>query len=634
MRFATRLLRALANSGSRVLFGHGKLIRATTVAIPAAMALLVASALGVLSGSPSNFEAGDGNMTVEASGNVDWNCLSSLSGVHVSENGSTCGSSNSSYVSATDPDAYTTSDLSWKSGQKQDTSCPTLVGGKNPAKDTFTNIASYNETVLTSSGIGHTYLYGATIRYAANGNASENVELNQEAGTSTCSILRTAGDKLIAINYLNGGTSVQFGVLTWITSKTGPGSTVGENNGTCLVGNDVPPCWGAKELALSASAAEGKASQTEIAAADNGISGKTLAIGQFAEFGIDLTQAGIIPASTCKAFPQTVWESRSAGSSFTSNPEDIEIEKHTISNCGSIKVIKQTNPRGVSKKFSFASNLPVNSEAGGVACAAGGSAGVGADGSFCLNDTGNAGKTLGSTAAADNSSGNTIEAKNVPSSTYTITEGEEPTGFAFGGVTCSGGTASSENEKQKATITLHPGDEVVCVFTNNQQFGALKVLKTSVKAAATPLAGAQFSIKDPSGTALAGSPYTSDEHGVVCVDGLIALGGYTVKETKAPTGYSLDDETAHNVEVTATNAKCSAATFTGQSLTFKDTPLTDITASVKSQVSGGTSSTIECTDGGTPANEIGDSPKSGETATVTAKGLKPGTYTCKVVVDP
>lgn len=600
---------------------RGLLVGAAT-ATAAMMALLVAVALGVL-GSPTKFESDDGNMTVEKSENIDWNCLSTLKGIHVTENGSTCGSFNAkAYVSIADPNAYTTKDISWKSGQKQDTSCPSLVESKDPAKDTFTNIASYSETAIVENKVGHTYLFGATVRFSANGNASENVELNQEAGTSTCSIPRTAGDKLIAINYLGGGTKVQFSVLTWIGSATGPESEAGGNSGTCFVGNDTPPCWGAKVKELSESAAEGKANQSEVAAVDNGINNKALVAGKFAEFGIDLTAAGIIPEGSCKSFPQTVWESRSSGSSFVSNPEDIEIEQHEISNCGSIKVVKQTKPRGVDRAFQFESNLPGDPEAGGVECPEAGSAGIETNGSFCLNDVGNTEKS-----ASGNSEGNTVTAGPIPAGEYTVTEGEAPSGFKFDKVSCEGGTTKIEGEKVK--VTLKPEDEVTCVFVNDEQLGALKITKVSSKTAQTPLKGAKFTVTDPSEKE---TSYTTDENGVICLDKLSALGKYTVKETKAPAGYSIDNEKAEAVEVTGTNAECGEETFKGQSIKFEDTPLTEISASAKSEAEGGTSSKIECKDSGEKA--VGNSPQTGEAPKVSAKELKPGTYTCTVVVDP
>jgi len=281
-------------------------------------------AMAVLNGSPSNFEANDGNMVVNTSGNHDW--------------------ANVSFIHVTDQ-FNSNSDDSFTPGQKQDTTCPDTSGHKNPGKDDFTDVASFDEKNTTS---GDTFLYGATIRFTANGNASENVELKQSntlcPGQPTGGVTqRTPGDKLIAIDYLNGGTNVQFNVLTWIdgTDPTNP---------TCFVGNDQPPCWGSVVKSLSASAAEGQASQAAITAANNPISGQALVAGQFAEFGVNLSAAGIVPANACQSFPQTVWESRSSGSSFVSSTKDIAIENHTIGNCTSSV---STNPQKSTDNTTF-----------------------------------------------------------------------------------------------------------------------------------------------------------------------------------------------------------------------------------------------------------------------------------------
>jgi hypothetical protein len=300
----------------------GVLVAAASAAVLAIG--LATPAMAVLAGSPSNFEANDGNMVVNTTGNNDW---ASVNFVHV-------------------PDQFnTTSDDSFTPGQKQDTTCPDTTGHKNPGKDDFTDVASFNETNQTT---GETFLYGATIRFTANGNASENVELKQSStlcpGQPTGGVTqRTPGDKLIAIDYLNGGTNVQFNVLTWIdgTDPTNP---------TCFVSNDPPPCWGAVVKPLSASAAEGLASQAAITAANNPISGQALVAGQFAEFGVNLSAAGIVPANSCQSFPQTVWESRSSGSSFVSSTKDIAVENHTIGNCTSSV---STNPQKSTDNTTF-----------------------------------------------------------------------------------------------------------------------------------------------------------------------------------------------------------------------------------------------------------------------------------------
>src|SRR5207302_9519123 len=110
---------------------------------------------------------------------------------------------------------------------------------------------------------------------------------------------------------------------------------------------------------------------------DNGISGTTLAANAFAEFGINLTQALKVgnPTGTLPCFANQTWVSRSSESSFTSNPEDVEVVNRAT--CGEIKIINQTSPRGLDQKFSFTSNLNPNTAAGGVPCTTGGSGGVG-----------------------------------------------------------------------------------------------------------------------------------------------------------------------------------------------------------------------------------------------------------------
>src|SRR6266540_3196763 len=84
----------------------------TTAAAMAFVVLVVASASGVLIGSPSKFESGNdptlglGNMIVDTVGNQDWVSVTS----------------NANYVHLTD--LSNSQDDSLVSGQKQDTACP------------------------------------------------------------------------------------------------------------------------------------------------------------------------------------------------------------------------------------------------------------------------------------------------------------------------------------------------------------------------------------------------------------------------------------------------------------------------------------------------------------------------------
>ena len=67
-------------------------------------------------------------------------------------------------------------------------------------------------------------------------------------------------------------------------------------------------------------------------------------------------------------------------------------------------------------------------------------------------------------------------------------------------------------------------------------------------------------------------------------------------------------------------------------MSFLNTPLTDVTVSVNSQVDGGTFSSVDCE----PSDDDPDLPLTSGTGdgSVTLEDLVPGTYVCTVVIDP
>jgi hypothetical protein len=554
----------------------------------------VGSAYAVLTGSPSKFESNDGNMIVDTVGNSDW--------------------SNVAFTHVTDA-AASTADNSFTPGQKQDTTCPSVEGHKNPGKDDFTDVASFSETNTTS---GDTYLYGATIRYAANGNASENIELKQSStlcpGQPTGGLtVRTAGDKMIAIDYLNGGTNVQFNVLTWVTS------------GSCLVGNDVAPCWGSTVITLNAAGAEGLASQAAITAANNPINHNALVAGQFAEFGVNLATAGIIPSGTCKAFPQTVWESRSSGSSFVSSTKDISIENKTISNCGQIIIRKVTVPSPDPNDTSFSYAATGGLSPSSFTLKNGEKQDYGSNvpaGSYGVSETPNANYTL----------------SNIDCSASTLTGGSTVTIGASGGFD-AGDTSVS--------IGLKASDIVDCTYTNTLKTGALKILKESTKTG-NPLvanAGAEFCYSTSTGCTVTnvtdnGTGDDNSTTGSVCVSG-VALGTYYVNETKAPSGYGGASQTDQSVTVVAGTNCTDNLPAAGATATFTNPPLSDLQVRFRDGGSGETSATISCEspsgtvltpDTTATAGWGANPPPSGITRTYA--GLTPRTVTCTIVIDP
>jgi hypothetical protein len=563
----------------------------TTALLTVAVLFLVASASAVLPGSPSTFESGNdptlglGNMIVDdlpvppATPHTDW----------VSVTGE------DNYVHLTDLFSSSLDD-SFTPGQKQDTTCPTVEGHGNPPKDDFTDVASFTEVASGGTHDGETYLYGATIRYTANGNASENIELKQSSelcpGAAKLTV-RSDGDKMIAIDYLGGGKAVQFHVLTWVL--TGP----------CFVSKDIAPCWGKDVLTLNPNTAEGGVNTTAISAANNPISGKALVAGQFAEFGVNLALSGIIPAGSCKSFSQTVWESRSSGSSFVSSTKDIAIEDKDINNCASVSVRKIGSDGG--------------SQEGAV---------------FTLyNGTGLGGTVVGTCTVDGN--GDCVDANGdnpftgLDPGDYTLDETSTPAGYDKDPLLVGG-----------YSFTLEIGDSLELEFTDPAQAGALTILKNSTKGGAVANAGAVFSYDGSSVTdttdGTLGDADTAT--GSVCVSGL-APGEYTVNETSPPDGYG--DAAAGEADqvVTVENGtNCSdALPGAGATATFTNPPLADIQVNFRDGGSGETTtgSTINCVDSANA--DLGDNDATATTGwdkSETHEDLTPGTYTCTIVVDP
>jgi hypothetical protein len=620
----------------------------------------VAGAGAVLTGSPSSFEAQDGDMVAANSGGThDW---ANVSFDHVSDL------------------ASTQDDTSFVSGQKQDTICPDTYLHGNPPKDDFTDVASFSETNNNASSpqFQHTYLYGATIRYAANGNASENVELKKghidpnTGQLATCGnglLARTAGDKLLAFDYLNGGTNLDLHVLTWIDANN---TTAGGNSGICFVSGDPLPCWGAFVLHPSATSFEGKASQAAITAANNPIGSVALVSGQFAEFGVDLATTQIIPVGTCQAFPQTVWGSRSSGSSFVSTTKDLSIENHTISNCGELIIKKRTAPnRGDNHDFKYDSTIP--NPSGTVTtdsspyCQAdtlpnGAYTGSG-NGGFKLNDNGN--------TTAD-SAANTEDCANLQTGTYLVTE-QSDSSYTLTNIVCSvtgtggstgkvgvitngtfanGGNDTFDIGDRSIQASVKAGDVVTCIYTNTLNQGALVIQKNSTKSGTAVLnAGATFCYSTTSGCTTANVTDTTDSTGgdsdtgigTVCVTGLTP-GSYYVNEISAPTGYGLVTSGQANKTVTVvTGTNCSnnkpSSNATGV-VSFTDPPLADVQINFRDGGSGETALDVPmtCSASNSTGMDASSTAPTGWDDSDTITGVQAGssvvTVTCTAKIDP
>lgn len=208
---------------------------------------------------------------------------------------------------------------------------------------------------------------------------------------------------------------------------------------------------------------------------------------------------------------------------------------------------------------------------------------------------------------------------NLNPGTYDVAE-TVPAGWNLVSATCRDGS-------DPASIGLSGGETVTCTFHDAREKGAIVITKTRKHAAGgsgdQPHPGVTFTVTGgelPAG----GVTAVTNANGVACVGGLLLssfAGDYTVTET-VPSGYVADGLTSKTVSVT-TEAACPG----GNGVSISNTPLTNITVSVDSQVNSGTASTIDCEAGVVSTGPDGD-------GSTTRSDLEPGTITCTIVIDP
>jgi hypothetical protein len=591
-------------------------------ALGAIAALVIGWQVAAFAGSVltnSGFEADDGNL-VDDTGNtlIDWNTFSRVTWLPspTTTPNRTADKTASGYTFKGIEDWQATgADSSFAGGTKQDDDCASVISAKAPNKDDMKRIYLSSKT----GADGHTYLNLAWVRIPQNTtSASAHIGFEFNKGTTACPagsdglVRRTAGDMLVVYDFEGGGGTPVITLRRWVTS------------GACEVSSNSAPCWGTATNLTAANFAEAKVNTgtsvlDQLAppalSSTTGTSvNDTLNDSEFGEAGIDLTAAGVFTAGTCNTFGKAYAVSRSSGNSGTAQMKDlVGPANFTLTNCGQVHIIKQTSPAGLNQNFSYTSG---NSSLSGT-CTIGATNVTSPVSSFTLNDNANATDSLDCT--------------NVPAGTYTVTEGADPAGFTFTDLSCTAtgtgtsATPTSGSATRTASITMAGGGDVTCTYTNTQQLGAIKITKTRKHAADGPgdhpHAGVSFTVN--------GVTKQTDSNGQACFDGL-AFASYTVHET-VPAGYHVD---ANDKQVTVdNNAKCSDDPYGGESVSFHNTPLTDISASVNSQVNGGTASTITCKDGNGNTVASGSTDANGD-GSASASDLEPGTYTCTLVVDP
>jgi len=457
-------------------------------------------------------------------------------------------------------------DNSFGQGTKEDDPAVTVLTGSIPPQKSDLTRFYVGSAFANNSN----FLYLAWERSNVLGSANMDFEVNKLAQpdlttTGPKSLNRTAGDLLITFDF-GGSGSPELGLLRWVTT----GAT-----SQCFSSNALP-CWGNRVDLSGLGEAEGAVNSVTVT---DSIANVSLPAGTFGEAAVNLTAAGVFPPGVCTAFGSAFLKSRSSASFPAEVKDFVAPQPVNISNCGRIIINKVTIPSPDPTDTTF------NYTAGG-----------GLDPtSFGLKN------------------GQSRLYENVfAGSGYSVAE-TVPANWELISAVCDDGSPVSN-------ISVSPNETVTCTFTNRLQTGAIQVTKTRKHAAEGPgdhpHAGVTFTVN--------GVSKQTGANGVACFDGLL-FGTYTVHET-VPAGYAGEADKLVTVDNTAS---CSDNPYGGETVSFHNTPLTDVSVTINSQIDGGTASTVTCTPDG-PSGSTG----ANGNGTFSDTNLTPGTYTCVIVIDP
>ncbi|MGH1562460.1 prealbumin-like fold domain-containing protein [Mumia sp. DW29H23] len=543
--------------------------------------------------SDSGFEAADGNLAVNST--FDWNGFAPTVWTGTAPYRTTQKTVASGWALTGLEDAQaTTSDTAFAGGVKQDDDCAVVGAGKAPNKDDLKRIYVGSNTV--GGDIFLTLAWARIKQNTTSPSAHVGFEFNQGetacGGSSDGLVRRTAGDMLIVYDFEGGSADTpRLTLRRWVTS------------GSCEVGSSAPPCWGPATDLTALGFAEARVNTSLVGPVSDQIapSPETLGVNEFGEAGINLTDAGVFTGSECVAFGSAFGVSRSSGNSAQAQMKDLvgpgEIN---ITNCGRVVIRKATDPSPdpTDSTFTYATT-------GGLSPS-----------TFSLKD-GDAQDYGGEVFAGQ----------------YTVTEDDPGPTFDLDEVTCeaSDTTHGTTIQINGATVSfdLKPLDTVDCTYVNDLRTGAIEITKTRKHAADGPgdhpHAGVDFAV---TGTGV-DTTVTTGADGTACVDGLL-FGDYTVTED-TPAGYAANAPQGVTVSAVSTCGDGNEV-----AVSFHNTPLTDVTVSVDSQVVGGTASSIVCTDA--DGNVVSGTTGAGGDGSVTVGDLPPTdpsvTLTCEVTVDP
>jgi hypothetical protein len=461
-------------------------------------------------------------------------------------------------------------DDSYSGGGKEDDLCPSVGTGSIPNnKSDLKTFAVYVEPGTSAGDPGYLHVAWSRVQDPT-GTTLMDFEFNQNKTKCGNGVnpIRTVGDFLIEYKLENGGTRATIVLRTWDGSA-----------------------WGGETDLSAANKAIGTINTTAITSGNSDGFG-ALSPRTFGEASVDLDL--IFNAGSCQSFGSAFVKSRSSVPFTAALKDFIRPIDIALSNCGKVIIRKETVPDALTDQFTFTHNLLTDP--------------VQMSSTFQLADGGNK------------------EFANVLIGTgYTVTE-TIPSNYSLS-INCSastGVTPTTDNGTGQVGFAIDsPSDIVDCTYTNTRNTGSILITKTRKHAATGsgdyPHVGVNFTVN--------GQTVTTNALGQACIDGL-PFATYAVTET-VPTGYVADGGATKNATVTQVGS-CTDGIANEATVAFSNTPLTNLTVSVDSQVAGGTASTIQCVPGNAQPVATG----SGGDGSTTLSDLLPGTYVCTVIIDP
>ena len=544
-----------------------------------AMLAMLASLLIVVPALASHPEAtlAGSNFEIDVDANLKVDDPGSLDWANVNE------------VRATDL-ATGTSDDSYKGGVKEDTSCPGETTGSIPNNKSDLLTFSVYEEAGTGGHPGFLNLAWSRVTDPS-GTTLMDFEFNQSATPCTVgpNVVRTPGDLLVEYAIDQGGARADISGRFWTGTQWGPSQDLDVPSATCPVNGLPAPC----------AAGTINTSPIPFGESDGIISSGSLAPRTFGEAQLDLRL--IFNEGECTSFGSAMLKSRSSDA-FTSQLKDfIRPASIDIGNCGSIKVIKNDdatpgNPLDGAEFDLLVNNAPL-------------AAPPGVEDTFVAECTTVAGECIFSDVLVGD---------------YWVVETLAPTGYDL------------PTPPYQAVTVAVADTQYTVTFVDPAQKGAIQITKTAKQASdedgSIPLGGVTFTITGGNLPAGGTEVVTDAITGVACLDGLSFATDYVVTETE-PADYNAVDGVQ---EVTVDNkAACNDDPYVGETLTFDNVPLTDVTVSVDSLVVGGTDSEISCDT--TPATTGSTDDVTGD-GSVTVEDLEPTapdvTLTCTITIDP